>query len=89
MRLSGQFQAKQTAFTPLEIFVHIKMLPLLFSVCLILFHWLIFAYECFFYTKNKTFSEKKKKKKSRLEIVLITSLYYTTNVIYSRVVRQT
>ena len=86
MRLSGQFQAKQTAFTPLEIFVHIKMLPLLFSVCLILFHWLIFAYECFFYTKNKTFS---KKKKSRLEIVLITSLYYTTNVIYSRVVRQT
>ena len=87
MRLSGQFQAKQTAFTPLEIFVHIKMLPLLFSVCLILFHWLIFAYECFFYTKNKTFS--KKKKKSRLEIVLITSLYYTTNVIYSRVVRQT
>ena len=88
MRLSGQFQAKQTAFTPLEIFVHIKMLPLLFSVCLILFHWLIFAYECFFYTKKKTFS-KKKKKKSRLEIVLITSLYYTTNVIYSRVVRQT
>ena len=88
MRLSGQFQAKQTAFTPLEIFVHIKMLPLLFSVCLILFHWLIFAYECFFYTKNKTFS-KKKKEKSRLEIVLITSLYYTTNVIYSRVVRQT
>ena len=86
MRLSGQFQAKQMAFTPLEIFVHIKMLPLLFSVCLILFHWLIFAYECFFYTKNKTFS---KKKKSRLEIVLITSLYYTTNVIYSRVVRQT
>ena len=88
MRLSGQFQAKQTAFTPLEIFVHIKMLPLLFSVCLILFHWLIFAYECFFYTKNKTFS-KKKKKKIRLEIVLITTLYYTTNVIYSRVVRQT
>ena len=88
MRLSGQFQAKQTAFTPLEIFVHIKMLPLLFSVCLILFHWLIFAYECFFYTKNKTFSKKKKKKKSRLEIVLITTLYYTTNVIYSRVVRQ-
>ena len=89
MRLSGQFQAKQMAFTLLEIFVHIKMLPLLFSVCLILFHWLIFAYECFFYTKNKTFSKKKKKKKSRLEIVLITSLYYTTNVIYSRVVRQT
>ena len=86
MRLSGQFQAKQTAFTPLEIFVHIKMLPLLFSVCLILFHWLIFAYECFFYTKNLF---EKKKKKSRLEIVLITSLYYTTNVIYSRVVRQT
>ena len=68
MRLSEQFQAKQTAFTPLEIFVHIKMLPLLFSVCLILFHWLIFAYECFFYTKNKTFSKKKKKKKAELKL---------------------
>ena len=48
MRLSGQFQGKQMAFTLLEIFVHIKMLPLLFSVCLILFRWLIFACECFF-----------------------------------------
>ena len=88
MRLSGQFQAKQMAFTLLEIFVHIKMLPLLFSVCLILFRWLIFACECFFFIlKTKPFREKKKK--SRLEIVLRTSLYYTTNAIYSRVVRPT
>ena len=53
------------------------MLPLLFSVCLILFCWLIFACECFL--RSKPFRKKKQKKKHRLEIVLITSLYYTTS----------
>ena len=55
---------------------HEKLLPLLFSVCLILFCWLMFACESF-----EIFSSKKRKK-NRLEIVLITTFYYTTKFLY-------
>ena len=90
MRLSGHFQtclfffmkrfcvhknAKQTTFTLLEVFACKKLLPLLISVCLILFCWLMFASECF--CACKIFS---KKKQNRFEIILITSFYCTTDV---------
>ena len=54
------------------------MLPLLFSVCLILFCWLIFA--CVFLRSNHF-----RKKINRLEIVLITSLYYTNRCDHSEI----
>ena len=38
---------KQTIFTFLEVFLREKLFPLLFSVCLILFFWLMFSRECF------------------------------------------
>ena len=50
-----------------------KLLPLLFSVCLILFFWFIFACKCLLCSKPFH-----RKKINRLEIVLITLLYYTT-----------
>ena len=43
--------AKQVTFTLLEVCVREKLLPLLFSVCLILFSWLMFACECFWARK--------------------------------------
>ena len=43
--------AKQVTFTLLEVCVREKLLPLLFSVCLILFCWLMFACECFWARK--------------------------------------
>ena len=64
---------KQTTFTLLKVCAHKKLLPLLFSVCLILFCWLMFACECFLCVRNFFI-----KKINRLEIVLITSLYYTS-----------
>ena len=48
---------KQATFTLLKVFAREKLLPLLFSVCLILFCWLMFACECFY--AREIFSEKK------------------------------
>ena len=93
MRLSRQFQAclyffakrfcvlkkhqnaKQATFTLLENCARKKLLPCLFSVCLILFCWLMLA--CVFLCARNLFV---KKKINRLEIVLITSFYYTTKL---------
>ena len=63
---------KQATFS--EVYTHEKLLPLLFSVCLILFCWLMFACECFF-LRVKFFREKNI---NRLKIVLITSFHYST-----------
>ena len=63
---------KQATFS--EVYTHEKLLPLLFSVCLILFCWLMFACECFF-LHVKFFREKNI---NRLKIVLITSFHYST-----------
>ena len=52
---------KQMTFTLLEICACNKLLPLLFSVCLILFCWLMFAFYVFF-VLSKYFRKKKKKK---------------------------
>ena len=94
MMLSRQFQAcliffterfcthkkhqskKQVTFTLLEVCAGKQSLPLLFRACLILFCWLMFACECFC-AQNLFFFFLKK---NRLEIVLITSLSYTTHV---------
>ena len=93
MRLSRQFQVcwffyrkvlsvkkatkrKTHDFHPLRSFCALKMLPLLFFVRVFLFCLLIFACECFL--PSKPF---RKKTINRLEIVLITSLYYTTDVL--------
>ena len=65
---------KQATFTLLEVCAREKLLPLLFSVCLILFCWLMFACECFF-LRVKFFREKNI---NRLKIVLITSFHYST-----------
>ena len=66
---------KQATFTLLKICAHERLLPLLLSVCLILFCWLMFACECFLYVRNLFV---KKKKINRLEIVLITSFHCST-----------
>ena len=55
---------KQMTFTLLEICACNKLLPLLFSVCLILFCWLMFACDVFF-VLAKSFRKKKKKKKKK------------------------
>ena len=47
----------KTTFTLLEVCAREKLLSLLFSVCLILFCWLMFACECFY--AREIFSEKK------------------------------
>ena len=66
---------KTSDFHPLRSFFACeKLLPLLFSVCLILFCWLMFACECFF-LRVKFFREKNI---NRLKIVLITSFHYST-----------
>ena len=65
---------KQLTFTLLRVCACQNLLPLLFSVCLILFCWLKFACECF--CAREIFS----KKINRFEIVLITTFYYTTDV---------
>ena len=65
---------KQATFTLLKICAHERLLPLLLSVCLILFCWLMFACECFF-LRVKFFREKNI---NRLKIVLITSFHYST-----------
>ena len=95
MRSSGQFQAclfflrkdfartkstktqnKQLSpFTLLEVCAREKLLPQLFSVCLILFCWLMFACNMFLCAQSLFV-----KKIYRLEIVLITSFYYTTYI---------
>ena len=43
---------KKATFTLLEVSAHKKMLALLFSVCLILFCWLMSACECFCCARN-------------------------------------
>ena len=66
--------AKQTIFTILEVFLHKKFLPLLFLfACSCFVGW--FSLDCLF-VRAKSF----RKKINRLEIVLITSLHYTTDV---------
>ena len=92
MRLSRQFQAclyffakrfcvlkkyqnaKQATFTLLENCARKKLLPCLFSVCFILFCSLMLA--CMFLCARNLFL----KKINRLEIVLITSFYYTAKL---------
>ena len=54
---------KQMTFTLLEICACNKLLPLLFSVCLILFCWLMFACDVFF-VLAKSFRKKKTKTKN-------------------------
>ena len=96
MRLSRQFQAclffffftkrfrahkkhqniKQATFTLLEFCAREKVLPLLFSVSLFLFCWFIFACDVFLCARNLFV----RKKINRLEIELIISFYYTTDV---------
>ena len=49
---------KISDFHPLKNFAREKLLPLLLSVCLILFCWLMFTYECFF-GRVKPFRKKK------------------------------
>ena len=44
--------AKQATFTLLEVCAREKLLPLFFSVCLILSCWLMFACECFLCAGN-------------------------------------
>ena len=44
--------AKQATFTLLEVCAREKLLPLFFSVCLILSCWLMFACECFLCVGN-------------------------------------
>ena len=61
-----------------------KLLPLLFSVSLFLFCYFIFACDVFLCTRNLVL-----KKINRLEIVLVTSLYYATSVYpYQRTYRE-
>ena len=65
---------KQTILTFLEVFSRAKMLRLLFSVCLILFCYLVFVCAMFFYAQNFFVKKKNKnKKKHWFEIVLMTS----------------
>ena len=71
-------KAKQATFTLLKVCVCKKLLPLLFSVCLIFFCWLMFDCDVFLYARNLFIQ----KKINRLEIVLITSSYYATLVFY-------
>ena len=66
---------KQATFILLKNCAREKLLPLLLSVCLILFCWLMFACECFLYVRNLFV---KKKIINRLEIVLITSFHCST-----------
>ena len=71
---------KQTTLTVLEVCVHSKLLPLLFSVSLFLFCWFIFACDVFLWARN--LFVKKKDIMSRLEIALITSFCCTTCAVF-------
>ena len=62
-------------FTLLEVYARCLVFIQLFSVCLNLFCRFIFVCDVFLCARNHSV---KKKKINRLEIVLITSLYYTT-----------
>ena len=62
--------------TLLEIFMHKKLLPLLFFVRSILFCWLVFIWFTFLYAQ-KNFC---KRKANWFGVVLMSSFYYTTDM---------
>ena len=64
---------RQMTFTLLEVCACKKLLPLLFSICLILFWWLIFACECF--CACEIFSSKYKQAWNCLDNLIL--LYYS------------
>ena len=51
--------AKQATFTLLEACARKKLLPLLFSICLILFFWLMFVMLINVFVRAKSFRKKK------------------------------
>ena len=67
---------KQGTFILLKVCAREKLLPLLFSVCLTLFCWLMFACECFLCSRNLLVKKKKKKKQAWNCLDNLISLYY-------------
>ena len=70
---------KPTILTLLEVFSRAKMLPLLFSVCLILFCYLVFVCDMFLYAQN-FFVKKTKQKETLVWNCPNDLIYYTTDV---------